>query len=134
MNMRALFSLAQVASHVPAATNLWNYHAPSDGAITGASTAAAAMGAQQQQDRPLIRKALDYLLTYATNSSAHWPWKQDGSDTPWETFPWSSLAPVMRRAAIVYGDDGYERAIHKLPWNDASSWESDPTQLLWPKL
>jgi hypothetical protein len=127
MNMRALFSLAQVASHVPAATNLWNYR-------DGGTTAAAAVGAQQQKDRPLIRKALDYLLAFATNSSAHWPWKQDGSDTPWDKFPWASLAPVMRRAAIVYRDERYEQSIEQLPWNGARSWESDPSQLLWPRL
>ena len=132
MNMRALVSLAQIASHVPAGANLWNYeyHPPGD----GASTATPTVGAQEQQGRPLIRKALDYLLTFATNSSARWPWKQDGINTPWDQFPWTSLAPVMRRAAIVYGDEGYERSIEKLPWKGAESWESDPSQLLWPRL
>ena len=81
--------------------------------------------------RGSIKAALDYLLPFATNQKP-WPWKQDGSATPWAKFPWTSLAPQLRIATIVYGDVKYEAAIAKLPWKTAGQFDDDITQLLWP--
>ena len=81
-----------------------------------------------------LRNALDYLLTYATNATAVWPWHQDGTSTSWSDFPWCALAQQMRVASLVYGDMKYEAMIPLLPWknNDTRVWEEDTTQLVWP--
>eukprot|EP01046_Picozoa_sp_COSAG06_P004141 COSAG06_NODE_169_length_21469_cov_23.096865_7_plen_512_part_00 len=136
MNMQALFSMASVGSH--AGADLWDFRV-----VDGRTPHHDFGGNDHEPPRSLIRKALDYLLVYATNSSAQWPWKQEGSNTPWASFPWGDLAPLMRRAAIVYDDDIYENMIAKLPprrlppWREggrALPWETDIAQLLWPRL
>ena len=112
MNLRALFSLATVVSgHVSGAEPLWAWK---DG-----------------EGRGSIKAALDYLLPFAINEKP-WPWKQDGSATPWAKMPWTSLAPQLRISGLVYGDPKYEAAIAKLPWTRDGAWQADVTQLLWP--
>ena len=137
MNMQALVSMAAVGSH--AGADLWDFRVVEDSKRRKPHDDD---GSDYEPPRSLIRKALDFLLVYATNSSAQWPWKQEGSATPWASFPWGDLAPVLRRAAIVYDDGLYEEAIAKLPprklppWKGggALSWDTDVAQLLWPRL
>lgn len=115
MNLHALFTLATVMSHVSSSggggVDQWAW--------------------QDADGRGSIQAALDYLLPFATNQKP-WPWKQDGSNTPWTKFPWTSLAPQLRIATIVYGDQKYEAAIAKLNWKTAGQFDEDVTQLLWP--
>lgn len=114
MNLRALFTLATVASQVTSSgeaplPSLWTWK-DSDG-------------------RGSIKAALGYLLPFATNQT-RWPFMQDGISM-WAKFPWGSLAPQLRIASIVYGGAKCEAAIAKLPRAD-TQWAKDVTQLLWP--
>ena len=116
MNIHALFQLATIAMNLNTVPSLWMWVDPS-GSGNGS-----------------VRNALDYLLPYATNASAVWPWHQDGIATPWSQFPWVSLAPQMRIASLVYRNATYEAMIPLLPWKDNGTnlWAEDATQLLWP--
>ena len=122
MNLRGLFSLATLAAH-SSANDLWTWRETSSG-------------------RGSIKKALDYLLTFATNASRPWPFSEDGNHTAWWAFPWTELAPLMRRASAVFGEDAYEQNIADLPWRSPrqsqqqglAKWQADVNQLLWPKL
>jgi hypothetical protein len=118
MNLRGLFALATSA----VADDLWTWRSPSG--------------------RGSIKAALDYLLLFATNASNPWPFSEDGKTTEWSAFPWTELAPLMRRASIVFGEEAYEQAIAKLPWKSPkqtreqglAKWQADVIQLLWPRL
>jgi hypothetical protein len=71
---------------------------------------------------PLLRRALDYLIPFATGEK-DFPYKQIGG------VHGQRLVPLLRRAAIAYREPSYERLIGKI---DADA-EADRTNLLYPK-
>jgi len=58
-------------------------------------------------DRPQIRRALDWLIPFALGEK-QWPYQQISALEP------RRIAPLLRRAATVYREPEYERAIGKL--------------------
>jgi hypothetical protein len=84
-NLRALFALATLGDQV--GVDLWHF---------------------ETKDGRSIRKALDWLVPFATGAKK-WPYQQI---TP---FRGGSLAPLLRRAAVAYGEKRYEKLIEKLP-------------------
>jgi hypothetical protein len=79
-----------------------------------------------------MRAALDYLLSFATNSSNPWPWP--GVKPP----PWTELAPQMLQAAVEFREPRYEKMIELLPWPgghhwpQSHDWESNVARLVYP--
>lgn len=100
-NLEAFFALATLGDQV--GVDLWNY---------------------QTTDGRSIRKALDWLVPYATGEQK-WEQKQI---TPLRH---NLIAPLLRRAAIAYKDDRYEQLLKKLP--DNNGFHSSTTTLLHPK-
>ena len=99
-NLEALFSAAAIAHKQ--GIDLWNYESP---------------------DKRSIRKALDWLVPFATGEK-QWPYRQISGVQP------EKLAPLLRHAALRYRDPAYEKAISKLPkLTGDERW-----QLLYPKL
>jgi hypothetical protein len=84
-NLRALFALATLGDQV--GVDLWHF---------------------ETKDGRGIRKALDWLIPYATGAKK-WPYQQI---TP---LSGGSLAPLLRRAAVAYRQKRYEKLIEKLP-------------------
>ncbi|NQT54451.1 alginate lyase family protein [bacterium] len=99
MNLTGLFHLARLGEHVD--IGLWRFETP---------------------DGRGLRKALDWLLAFATGEQK-WQHKQIGGLHP------ERLLPLLRRAAIAYGEPCYEAAIAKLEGDDRSGRE----RLLYPK-
>jgi hypothetical protein len=85
VNLRALFALATLGDRL--GVDLWRF---------------------QTSDGRGIRKALDWLIPYASGARK-WPNQQI---TPLRR---GAIAPLLRRAAIAYKEDRYERLIEKLP-------------------
>src|SRR5262249_38542018 len=100
VNLEALFDLATLGEQV--GVDLWRY---------------------ETQDGRGIRKALDWLIPYATGERK-WEFEQINA------LKGSSLAPLLRRAAVAYHQDGYEKMIEKLP----NRGELGTAALLYPKL
>jgi hypothetical protein len=98
-NLEALFDGALMASQL--GIDLWNYETP---------------------DKRSIRKALDWLVPYATGEKK-WNYRQISGLQP------EKLAPLLRRAAVRYREPAYERAIDKLP----KVTGDERWQLLFPK-
>jgi hypothetical protein len=119
MNMAALFNAATIGR------NLRPHASPDLFTYTNASGGGSGS----------IRKALDYLLQFATNSSKPWPYTQL-TKAP----PWTELAPQMLIAARVYDEPEYERMIQQLPWPGGAhwpqqeSWDVDVSRLLFPSI
>jgi Alginate lyase len=84
-NMEALFDAASIADKLR--IDLWNY---------------------ETQDKRGIRKALDWLLPFATGAKK-WSYQQISAWQP------EKLAPLLRRAALQYREMSYENALSKLP-------------------
>lgn len=84
-NLEALFNTSAVADK--RGIDLWNY---------------------ETNDKRGIRKALDWLIPFATGEKK-WTYKEISAFEP------QKLAPLLRRAAIVYREPAYEEAIAKLP-------------------
>jgi hypothetical protein len=84
-NLEPLFDLATLGEH--AGVDLWRYHT---------------------QDGRSIRKALDFLVPYATQKKK-WPYSQ------LSPIPYSDMAVLLRRAGRAYRDRKYEQAIGQLP-------------------
>jgi hypothetical protein len=84
VNLRALFALATLGERV--GVDLWHF---------------------ETKDGRGIRKALDWLIPYATGAKK-WPYQQI------TRFRGGSLAPLLRRAAVAYREKGYEQRIEKL--------------------
>ena len=84
-NLEAMFNAAAIADKL--GIDLWNY---------------------ETSDKRSIRKALDYLIPFATGEKK-WTYKEISAFEP------QKLAPLLRRAAIVYREPAYEEAIAKLP-------------------
>ena len=66
----------------------------------------------ETEDGRGIRKALDYLVPYASGAR-EWTY-EDLADPDWKR-----LAPVLRRAAIVYGNPEYESVLQRLLGGEA---------------
>ena len=99
-NLEALFDAAAIADKL--GMDLWNY---------------------ETQDKRGIRKALDWLLPFAT-SAKKWNYQQISAWQP------EKLAPFLRRAALQYRERSYENALSKLPEVAADQ----RFNLLYPKL
>lgn len=84
-NLEALFDAASIADKL--GIDLWNY---------------------ETQDKRGIRKALDWLLPFATGAKK-WGYQQISAWQP------EKLAPFLRRAAPQYREMSYENALSKLP-------------------
>ena len=84
-NLEALFDAASIADKL--GIDLWNY---------------------ETQDKRGIRKALDWLLPFATGAKK-WNYQQISAWQP------EKLAPFLRRAALQYREMSYENALSKLP-------------------
>ena len=84
-NLEALFDAASIADKL--GMDLWNY---------------------ETQDKRGIRKALDWLLPFATGTKK-WSYQQISVWQP------EKLAPFLRRAALQYRETFYENALSKLP-------------------
>ncbi len=100
-NVTAMFTLATLAEKL--GIDLWHWKA---------------------EDGASLRKAFDYLAQYA-DGKKKWPHpmlKRGGRQ---------GLFPLLRRAALAYEDDRYERLISTLP--DQKAIRRDRTQLLWPE-
>ena len=114
MNVAALFTAATIGRSLKMTPDLFTYTNTSDGSGS-------------------IRKALDYLLQFATNASKPWPFTQS-TKAP----PWTELAPQMLIAAKVYDKPEYEHMIKQLPWPGGhhwpqeKSWNVDVSRLLFP--
>jgi hypothetical protein len=122
MNVRALFHLANVADKTVAGAGLFDWHYGSGSGSGGGGSGGTGS----------MRRALDFLLPFATNASAAWPYGQLSADT---AGAWRGLAPQLRQAAIRSGDARYEEAIARLPWAEGDwprKWQADVAQLLWP--
>jgi Alginate lyase len=83
-NLEALFNAASIANKL--GIDLWTYETP---------------------DRRGIRKALDWLVPFAVGEKK-WTYKQISAFQP------EKLAPLLRRAALRYGEPTYERAVRKM--------------------
>jgi hypothetical protein len=83
-NLKALFDIASIANKL--GTDLWNYQTP---------------------DKRGIRKALDWLIPFATGEKK-WSYEQIAGWQP------EKLAPLLRRAALQYREMSYENALSKL--------------------
>ena len=99
MNLRGMFELARLGEHVD--VDLWNF---------------------ETSDGRGIRRALEWLIPYALGEQK-WTHRQISVFAP------ERLAPLLRRAAIVYRDPGYERALRQHALDPA-----DRMHLLWPRL
>jgi hypothetical protein len=100
VNLRALFALATLGERV--GVDLWHF---------------------QTKDGRGIRKALDWLIPYATGAKK-WPYKQITE------LRGGSLALLLRRAALAYRDERYEKLIARVrPGRDLG-----PAGLLYPDL
>jgi len=84
-NLEALFNAAAMASKL--GIDLWSYESP---------------------DKRGIRKALDWLVPYATGEKK-WNYRQISGLQP------EKLAPLLRRGAVRYREPAYEKTIGKLP-------------------
>ena len=84
-NLEAFFSAASIADKL--GIDLWNYDSP---------------------DKRSIRKALDWLMPFATGERK-WPYRQISGLPP------EKLAPLLRHAARRYREPAYEKTIAKLP-------------------
>ncbi|HUC97023.1 MAG TPA: alginate lyase family protein [Candidatus Polarisedimenticolaceae bacterium] len=83
-NLQALFKAAALGDHL--AIDLWNF---------------------ETADKRSIRKALDWLIPFATGEK-HWPLREQSRWHP------ERLAPLLQRAALRYRDPGYLAALGKL--------------------
>ncbi|MBN1642384.1 MAG: alginate lyase family protein [Anaerolineae bacterium] len=100
MNLTGLFRLAEIGEQL--GMDLWTYRT-----VDGRS----------------LRAAIDFLAPYA-DPEREWPFPQID---PLER---SRLFPLLRRAAIAYGDAAYEEWIAKLPGDAVSAHRA---QLLYPR-
>ena len=97
-NLKAFFDAATLGDHF--GMDLWNF---------------------ETHDRRSIRKALDYLIPFATGKK-QWPLR---GQSRWQP---QRLAPLLQRAALRYGDPSYVAARGKLPGLSTDSRE----RLLYP--
>jgi len=100
MNLTGMFALAELGDEL--GVDLWHY---------------------ESEDGRSIRAALDFLAPYA-DPDTEWTYQQI------TFFSRRELLPLLRRGAIVYQDDRYEKWIEKLPRRDVIAHR---IQLLYPK-
>jgi len=103
LNLRGFFDLADLARDLD--VDLWNFETP---------------------DGRGLRKALDYLAPYVDESKT-WPHPQIGDGITTEMR--LSLAVLLRRAGLAYGDPRYEELIEAV---SGPAWERNRVHLLWP--
>ena len=84
MNLRGLTELATLADHI--GVDLWGF---------------------QTADRRSIRRALDFLLPYATGDKK-WTYRQINEFNPQE------FTPILLKAATKYHESAYARAAEKI--------------------
>jgi hypothetical protein len=99
MNLQGMFTLAALGERV--GVELWHF---------------------ESGDGRSIRKAVDWLAAYA-DGTAEWKNEQIGGVEP------ELLYPLLRRAALEYGEPGYEERIGEIPDFDPAA---ERTELLWP--
>ena len=99
MNLRGMFELATLGQRL--GIDLWHF---------------------ESTDGRSIRRALDWLIPFALGEK-RWPHEQLGGLRP------ARLASLLRRAAAVYQEPRYERAVRRLAGADAS----DRMHLLLPE-
>lgn len=93
-NTEALFELATLAQYT--AVDLWHYQTP---------------------DGRSMRKALDFLLPFIGPGAKPWPYQQIRRINA------ADFAPLLRQAALAYGDPVFEALLHKLPGADSSRFQ-----------
>lgn len=76
----------------------------------------------ETQDGRSIRKALEYLIPYATGEKK---WEAEQITA----LRGASLAPLLRRAAVAYKEERYERLVEQLAGRDGAG----TMNLLYPK-
>jgi hypothetical protein len=93
-------------------TQAWNYSLFNLEALFDAASITDKLGMDlwhyETQDKRSIRKALDWLLPFATGAKK-WSYQQISTWQP------EKLAPLLRRAALQYREMAYENALSKLP-------------------
>lgn len=98
--------------HELARTQAWNYSTFNLEALFHTSAVADQLGIDlwnyETNDKRSIRKALDWLIPFATGEKK-WTYKEISAFEP------QKLAPLLRRAAIIYREPAYEEAVAKLP-------------------
>ncbi len=99
MNLQGMFALAALGERVD--VDLWNF---------------------KTTDGRSICKAVDWLASYA-DGTAVWKNEQIGGVEP------KLLYPLLRRAALEYGEPGYEKRVGKIPDFGPAT---ERTELLWP--
>jgi len=99
MNLQGMFTLAALGER--AGVDLWNF---------------------KTTDGRSICRAVDWLATYA-DGTAEWKNEQIGGVEP------KLLYPMLRRAALEYGEPGYEKRIGEIAHFDPAA---ERTELLWP--
>jgi len=90
----------------------WNYAIFNLEAFFAAAAIANKVGIDlwhdEADDKPSIRTALDWLVPFATGEK-RWNYPQI------TTFGADKLAPLLRRAALVFHEPAYEKALSRLP-------------------
>jgi hypothetical protein len=76
----------------------------------------------RSDDQRSIRQALDWLVPFVTGERK-WTYPQMLRFRP------EKLAPLLRRAAIIYREPAYEKTLERLPRVGSERW-----QLLYPKI
>ena len=108
-------------------TRAWDYSLFNLQALFDAASIAAKLSidlwSPRSDDQRSIRRALDWLVPFATGERK-WTYAQITRFQP------EKLAPLLRRAAIVYRDPAYERVIGSLK----TSTGNERWQLLYPKM
>ena len=98
--------------HELARTQAWSYSIFNLEALFDAASLGDKLGLDlwnfETSDKRSIRKALDWLLPFATGDKK-WSYPQVSDRQP------EKLAPFLRRAAVRYREPAYEKAISKLP-------------------
>jgi hypothetical protein len=97
-NLEALFGLATLGDRF--GVDLWNY---------------------QTQDGRSIRKALEWLIPFATGEKK-WEYEQI------KELQGGALAPLLRRAAVAYKEPRYEQILQQLPRTAGSALLLYPTR------
>jgi hypothetical protein len=108
-------------------TRAWDYSLFNLQALFDAASIAAKLSidlwSPRSDDQRSIRRALDWLVPFATGERK-WTYAQITRFQP------EKLAPLLRRAGIVYRDPAYERVIGSLK----TSTGNERWQLLYPKM
>ncbi|HEY1236348.1 MAG TPA: alginate lyase family protein [Candidatus Binatia bacterium] len=106
-------------------TRAWDYSVFNLEAFFDAASMAANLSIDlwsRSDDQRSIRQALDWLVPFVTGERK-WTYPQMLRFRP------EKLAPLLRRAAIIYREPAYEKTLERLPRVGSERW-----QLLYPKI